>query len=170
MALPFPSFPYASAGGTVSFLRSPVHILCRPLSQPFTASWIPRVNQTGFWSPSLRLQVGVTINASQLHSEDWKRQLHPHIWRVHITWNEIACHYSLGIHRNVQGACLHILTYENKRVVYVELQSLPPAQAIFFQWHIQRLTIIAYKQTKESFWFVCKKKKKNLSGSIYYLK
>lgn len=60
-ALPFPSFPYASAGGIVSFLRSPVHMFCRPLSQPFTASWIPRVNHTGFLSPSLRLQVGVKI-------------------------------------------------------------------------------------------------------------
>ena len=56
MVLPFPSFPYASVGGIVSFLRSPVHMFCRPLSQPFTASWIPRVNHTGFLSPSLRLR------------------------------------------------------------------------------------------------------------------
>lgn len=55
--LPFPSLPYARDGGMVNFLRSPVHIFCRPLSQPLMASRIPRVNHTGFLSPSLRLNM-----------------------------------------------------------------------------------------------------------------
>ena len=53
--LPFPSLPYPRDEGTVSFLRSPLHMSCRPLSQPLSASRIPRVNHTGFLSPSLRL-------------------------------------------------------------------------------------------------------------------
>lgn len=139
-------FPALSCAHVLQTLIPTLHRLLDPKSEPY---WI--------FISIFAAASGCYNNALQLHSEDWKQQLHPQIWKFHITWNEIACHYSLGIHRNVQGACLHILTYDNKRVVYVELQSLPPAQAIFSQRQIQRLRIISNKQTKESFWFVCKK-------------
>lgn len=83
-------------------------------------------------------------DASQLHSGDGK-QLWLQMLKVKFTWNEIACRYSLEIHRNVQEACLHILTYDNKRMVYAGLQLVPPAQAIFSQLQIQKLTIQSKK-------------------------
>lgn len=54
-SVPFPSFPYASSGGMTSFLFSPEHMFCRPLSQPLIASLMPRVNQIGCLSPLARL-------------------------------------------------------------------------------------------------------------------
>lgn len=137
-------FPALSCAHVLQTLIPSLHRFLDPKSEPY---WILI---SIFAAASGRYN-----NALQLLSEDWKQHLQ--IWKLHITWNETACRCPQGIHRNVQGACLHIWTYDNKRVVYEELQSLPPAQAIFSQLQIQRLRIISNKQTKESFWFVCKK-------------
>lgn len=123
-------FPALSCAHILQTFIPTLHRLLDPKSEPY---WI--------FISIFAAASGYYNNASQLHSKDKKQQPHPQIWKVEITWNEIAFHYSLGIRRNVQGACLHILTYDNKRLVYAEFQPLPPAQAIFSHWRIQRLRI-----------------------------
>lgn len=79
----------------VNFLCSPAHISCRPLSQPGSTSRIPSVNQSGFLSPSLRLQRNQSIKqASNQPEVSFKlRATDMTVGTHHMLDNSIATHY-----------------------------------------------------------------------------